>query len=159
MLSSSNMDLKFELSTRCSLIAVRRISSLLRKVLLHLITKPFVYSLELAVAEICTNLVRHGARGQEDLPLLVRLELKESMVYLTIEDRGLAFDPRNVRRPSFDPMHPSSLPVSGFGLPLVHDTIDAIDYRSEGGVNTITLVKEVRRLEEGRCDPGQSKED
>ncbi|MBN1444396.1 MAG: ATP-binding protein [Planctomycetes bacterium] len=150
------MDLKFEVTTTCTLLAVRRISSLLRRLLLHLLAKRFVYTLELAVAEICSNLVRHGARGREGLPLLVRLELKESTAYLTIQDRGLPFDPRNFKRPAFDVNNPQTLPVSGLGLPLVHDTIDAIDYQSENGVNTITLVKHVTRIDGEEGGPGAS---
>ena len=150
------MDLKFEVTTTCTLLAVRRISSLLRRLLLHLLAKRYVYTLELAVAEICTNLVRHGSRGRDGQPLLVRLELKESTAYLTIQDHGLPFDPRNFQRPSFDFKDPQTLPISGLGLPLVHDTIDAIDYRSENGVNTITLIKHVTRIDGEAAGSGAS---
>jgi anti-sigma regulatory factor (Ser/Thr protein kinase) len=141
------VDLKFELSTTCTLLAVRRISTLVRRVLLQFLTRPFVYSLELAVAEICTNLAKYSPRGQESLPLLVRIELKDSTAQLTIIDHGPPFDLRQYHRPTIDEKDPKSIPTGGFGLPLVHDTLDVIDYKTEKGRNTITLVKTVSRID------------
>lgn len=144
------MDVNFEISTTSSLLEARRIAALLRRVLSHLVARRDVYCLELATAEICSNIAKHARARNGAVPLDVKLRLEGGLARLTVIDRGPRFDPRVFQRPRFDSSDLASLPISGMGLPLVHDTLDSIDHEFRDGANHVTLVREVARLPDTR---------
>lgn len=69
-------------------------------------------------------------------------------MYLEILDCGDAMPPpfrerlRNGSRVlDFDPGDIQSLPESGMGLQIIHEIMDEVDYRSDAGVNRLSLMK------------------
>ena len=104
-----------------------------------------------ALWEVATNVVRHaypkelGATG----PLRLRLRVYPDRVVASLVDRGVAFvDPSaTFRRPpgpslSQDADDLLDLAEGTYGLPLVRDSVDRVDYRrTPGGTNYWRLVK------------------
>jgi anti-sigma regulatory factor (Ser/Thr protein kinase) len=85
----------------------------------------FVYLVELAVSEICTNIIQHSY-------LMVGGEIRGSLtplangIQIDLYDDGESFDPANVPEPSsqFD-----SLNEGGYGLHIVRQIMDSVQYQ------------------------------
>jgi serine phosphatase RsbU (regulator of sigma subunit)/anti-sigma regulatory factor (Ser/Thr protein kinase) len=85
----------------------------------------FVYLVELAVSEICTNIIQHSY-------LMVGGEIRGSLtslangIQIDLYDDGESFDPTNVPEPSsqFD-----SLNEGGYGLHIVRQIMDSVQYQ------------------------------
>lgn len=93
--------------------------------------------LELAVHEVCMNVVDHAG-----LPPGSTLELlgcvQDDRVWIEIHDDGGPFDAAGVPEPV------AGVPqVRGYGLMIVRQLVDSVDYRRDDGHNTWRL--EVRR--------------
>jgi serine phosphatase RsbU (regulator of sigma subunit)/anti-sigma regulatory factor (Ser/Thr protein kinase) len=84
----------------------------------------FIYLIELAISEICTNIIQHayaGKKGQID----GYITLLEDGIMLDFYDSGISFDPASVPEPRSDPSH---LPEGGYGLHIVRQIMDVVNY-------------------------------
>ncbi len=124
------------LSIDANPLAVRDIGPWLRELLTA--TTPaeaevLVARLELAVHEVCMNVVDHAG-----LPAGSSLELVGSVdddrVRVEIHDDGSPFDPSGVPEPV-----PGVPQVRGYGLMIVRQLVDTVDYRRTDGHNTWVL--------------------
>ncbi len=78
----------------------------------------FIYLMELAISEICTNVVKHAyAESAGDID--VQVTLLNNGVQLDFYDQGLGFDPNSVPDPRADP---NVLKEGGYGLHLPGET-------------------------------------
>ena len=99
--------------------------------------------LELAVDEICTNIVMHGYRGKEGtIDLLV--DSGQGAVKVTIVDRAVPFNPLRFTPPD------TSVPLSEreigrMGLLIARKMVDDISYERADGENRLTMMKIVKR--------------
>jgi serine/threonine-protein kinase RsbW len=101
-------------------------------------TADAVDELELAVTEAATNVIRHAYEGQPGLPIEMVLEGDAHQVGVTLLHRGQGFDRRAIPPPSFDGSR-----EGGFGLYLIEQSVDEVDYfRDERGWWGIRLVKQ-----------------
>lgn len=96
-----------------------------------------LYNLELAIQEIAVNIVNHAYAGQEGR-IGMRLQLSEQPPQLTLwfHDTGASFDPTVVPAPRL-----GELQEHGFGLFLVRELMDEVEYQASAGGNCWTLVK------------------
>ena len=104
------------------------------------------YRLRLAVDELVTNTITYGyqaAGGTGDV--VVRADLDERALTITIEDTAVPFDPRSVPRPEQIDLPIEDRPIGGLGVFLVMRGVDAFHYEHDGNRNRNTLV--VRRPE------------
>jgi serine/threonine-protein kinase RsbW len=100
--------------------------------------------LQLAVDEICSNIIRHAYSGQGG-QLQVSVQTVPDGVQLTIRDWGAAFDPDTVSVPDVDaPLE--QRPLGGLGLFLVRQLVDDLrfDFDQDRG-NSVTMVKQFSR--------------
>jgi anti-sigma regulatory factor (Ser/Thr protein kinase) len=101
-----------------------------------------VYDAELVLEELFTNVVRHGfPHGDDEAAHTIALafEVRGDTLLLTIEDDGVAFDPRNAPAPA----RPESLADArpgGLGLVLVRSVVRRLDYARENGRNRTAAV-------------------
>ncbi len=85
----------------------------------------FIYLIELAISEICTNVIKHAyvkSRGN----ITGSITLLNNGVQLDIYDQGESFDPNSIPQPKVDPNH---LVEGGYGLHIVRQIMDVVSYK------------------------------
>lgn len=102
------------------------------------------YNVLLALQEMVTNVLRHGYRLDESRPVEVRFDLREDSFQVTLRDRGPAFDP--TRHGDAAGGEDESMPTScgGFGITIVRQVMDRVEYARIDGWNTLRLTKYAR---------------
>jgi serine/threonine-protein kinase RsbW len=97
-----------------------------------------IYHVQLAVHEICTNVVLHAYNEQHGQRIHVKIGLaaQKRQIQIVVFDTGLAFDQQATIPP--DLKQPR---VHGYGLYLIHELMDSVQYKSLPGGNQWSLVK------------------
>jgi serine/threonine-protein kinase RsbW len=91
--------------------------------------------LRLVLVEAYSNVVRHAHRGRPNLPVLIRLEVKERDVCLEIWDHGKGFD-----LSTYLPPEPEDMQEGGYGWLILNRLMDRVEYRLQvNGRNCLTL--------------------
>lgn len=95
--------------------------------------------LELAVTELCTNIVRHGYGGEGRGDITVTISRCGSSIQVTIDDGAPPFEPEATALPA-----PEALQEGGYGLSLVYHLLDDVVYErlSQRGNRTILIKHE-----------------
>lgn len=94
--------------------------------------------LELAVHEICMNVVDHaGLPPGSSMELSAKVD--DRCVEIRLLDRGQPFVPGDVRRPN-----PGVPQIRGWGLHLAHRLLDSVSYRRDGKTN-VWVLRVIRR--------------
>lgn len=128
------------LQVKSELREIDRIRKFLRRFLRDLdLSEEDIYKVELSVVEMCTNIVRYAypeSRGG----IVIRAWLADARLHLELRDKGVAFDPRTVKRPSLREML-SGERMGGLGIFLARRLMDGFDYRREDGQNVLTMSK------------------
>lgn len=99
-----------------------------------------VYDIQLAVDELCTNIITHGYAGMDPGSIILDLELAQRELIVTITDFGHAFEPVEPDAPDLE----ASLEereVGGLGLFFVFMSVDNVSYESSEAGNQTRLVK------------------
>lgn len=97
------------------------------------------YACQLAVAEACENIIKHGYGTVQ--PGEIRMAVTSSPGDLTVrlEDSGPPFNP--ARPPTEQPWDENDPPVGGLGLLIIHRVMDRVSYLRRAGVNRLTMRK------------------
>ncbi|MEW5860463.1 MAG: anti-sigma regulatory factor [Cyanobacteriota bacterium] len=91
--------------------------------------------LRLALVEAYSNVVRHAHKEQPNLPVLIRLELKNRDIALEIWDHGQGFD-----LSTYLPPNPGDKQESGYGWLIMNRLMDRVEYRLQvNGRNCLKL--------------------
>lgn len=106
----------------------------------HPVPLAAMQSVLLALEELLVNILTHGYHDDQSHTIAVMLEVHESHLTVEITDDGMAFDPRTVPAPNFS-MSIDERPIGGLGVWLTLKMMDEIDYRREGHMNRLRLVK------------------
>lgn len=86
----------------------------------------------LVLEELFTNTVRHGHRGESDLPVWVTVSADEAMVRLTYEDTAPPFNPYGIS--------PQRRDIGGLGVLLTRALASSREYAYLYGRNRIRLA-------------------
>lgn len=89
----------------------------------------FIYLIELAISEICTNIIKHAYAGKKG-NISGQVTLLNNGVALDFYDQGSSFDPNAVPEPSPDP---HELNEGGYGLHIVRQIMDVVSYENQPG--------------------------
>jgi serine/threonine-protein kinase RsbW len=93
-------------------------------------------AVELAFVEAANNVIQHGGlRSGDELDILVTAD--GAGVTVELQDRGIPMPPDALA----DAAEPEDLAESGRGLWLIRALADEVAYRSEDGVNRLTLTR------------------
>ncbi|MBW4497650.1 MAG: anti-sigma regulatory factor [Oscillatoria princeps RMCB-10] len=79
--------------------------------------------LRLVLAEAYSNVVRHAHRDKPNLPVLIRLELKERDIALEVWDHGQGYDLSTYMAPV-----PENMPDGGYGWLIMNRLMDRVEY-------------------------------
>lgn len=80
--------------------------------------------LRLVLVEAYSNVVRHAHREQPNLPVLIRMELKDRELQLEIWDYGQGFD-----LSTYLPPEPDERQEGGYGWLILNRLMDRVEYR------------------------------
>ncbi len=98
---------------------------------------------KLAVDEACTNVVKHGYKGQSGfIEVVVTGNLREFSI--AIRDTGQSFDLRNVKSPDLK-MYVETRKRGGLGVFLMNQLMDDVRYRAGADGNVLTMSKRLTR--------------
>ena len=96
-----------------------------------------VYNIELAVHEVCANIVEHAYAGLPGrIGVTFALADQPRCLVVDLEDNGRSFDISTVAEPDLSQPH-----TGGYGLFLVHQLMDTVSYSPQPGSNHWRLVK------------------
>ena len=91
--------------------------------------------LRLALSEAYSNVVRHAHRDRPNLPLLIRLEVKDRDLVLEIWDYGQGYDLSTYSAP-----RPEDRQEGGYGWLILNQLMDKVEYRLQvDGRNCLKL--------------------
>jgi serine/threonine-protein kinase RsbW len=79
--------------------------------------------LRLVLAEAYSNVIRHAHKDQPNLPVLIRLEVKERDIALEIWDHGKGYSVAD-----YNPPTPEAKQESGYGWLIMNRLMDNVDY-------------------------------
>lgn len=79
--------------------------------------------LQLAINEIFCNIVKYGYHARENEEIVIKYQLENDGVYVTLWDRGNSFRPPEIKSPDV-----IGGQERGFGLYIIHEIADEITY-------------------------------
>jgi serine/threonine-protein kinase RsbW len=102
-----------------------------------------IYKIELSLVEMCTNIMRY-AYPREKGEIAISAWYEKGDFSLEIRDSGVAFDPRQVKRPTLEEMI-NREQMGGLGIFLARKLMDRFSYRREDDQNILTMSKKAAK--------------
>jgi serine/threonine-protein kinase RsbW len=103
-----------------------------------------LYDIQLAVDEACTNVITHGYQDLNPGSIILDLEIDPDKVTTSLTDFGHSFEPSSAPTPNIHaPLEEREL--GGYGLFLIQQTMDQIDYQVTEDGNKMILTKYLRK--------------
>lgn len=107
-----------------------------------------LYDLQLAVDEACTNIITHGYEHLNPGSIILDLEIDPDKLTVRLTDFGHAFEPGSAPVPDIHaPLEEREL--GGYGLFLIQQTMDEMEYQTTEDGNKMTLTKYLRKPDGG----------
>lgn len=138
-----------ELSVAPTLQAVARLTAALQPLMPGRLPPAQRQAIEVAVAEVLTNIVRHGYEGRGGPAIRMAWYVGDDSLVIEVRDAGRAI-PRELLDAAgadstfgFDPTDLDNLPEHGLGLGIIKTAFDHVDYGRDGGLNLLRLEKRV----------------
>jgi serine/threonine-protein kinase RsbW len=106
-----------------------------------------LYQIQVAVDEVCANVVQHAYKGMEPGDMEVSCYYDDLTFVIRVRDWGRAFDPDSIAAPNLEaPLDERSL--GGLGLFLVRQFMDGVEFTfdAERG-NELVLTKRLQVAE------------
>ena len=99
-----------------------------------------VEQLKMAVDEACTNVIEHAYKGEGERPIHVSVIVQPDRFTVRIQDVGDSFDPAVYREPDLV-QFARNRKTGGFGVHIMRQLMDQVEYRTRGGKNECCMVK------------------
>lgn len=99
-----------------------------------------VEQFKIAVDEACTNVIEHAYRGEEVHELDIAVIVEDDVFTVRIRDEGKAFNPETYREPDIFAFAKRRR-AGGFGVHIMRQLMDRVEYRTRGNVNEVRLTK------------------
>ena len=97
--------------------------------------------LRLALVEAYSNVVRHAHHEQPNIPIILKLELRDRELSLEIWDRGQGYNPSDYQAPS-----PQDMQEHGYGWLILNRLMDRVEYQLQvDGSNCLKLETNLSR--------------
>jgi serine/threonine-protein kinase RsbW len=123
---------------------IERLNKLVRQFgELHEVPSRTLYSVNLALDELVTNVMLYGFEERAEGEILVRIVTAASELVASVTDDGKPFNPLDVPKPNLDaPLEEREL--GGLGIHLVRSLMDYVTYSREEDKNVLTVRKRIR---------------
>lgn len=95
-----------------------------------------VYRVVLLATEAVTNAIEHGNALDPAKSVFYRLDVRERMIEIVVEDEGVGFDPEKTDDPT-DPSH--LLREGGRGILIMEEMADEVHFEKEGRLVRLIL--------------------
>ncbi len=99
-----------------------------------------VYKIQLAVDEVCTNIIEHGYNQNPSGQLYIVIQALDNRFIVTVTDKGKSYDIRAHRLPDMEE-YLMSRRGGGLGIKLIRSFVDEIEYEQSNGENKLVLKK------------------
>jgi len=110
---------------------------------LHDVPSRTLYSVNLALDELVTNVILYGYEEGSEKEIAVKLETTKDGLVASVADEAKPFNPLNVAAPDLKaPLEERQL--GGLGIHLVRSLMDHVSYKREKGKNVLTIRKRIR---------------
>ena len=104
------------------------------------VNEEFIYDVQLAVDEACTNIISHGYADLDPGSIILDLDIDPNKVTATLTDFGHSFEPSSAPAPDVNaPIEEREL--GGFGLFFIQQSVDEMDYQVTEDGNKMILIK------------------
>jgi serine/threonine-protein kinase RsbW len=105
-------------------------------------SEKLTYQLLLCVDEACTNIITHGYEGMNPGSILLEIDRIGDRIQITLTDFGHAFEPAPPEQPDVaEALEQGRL--GGFGLFLIYETMDEVEYEATPAGNYLRLFKHI----------------
>ena len=100
-------------------------------------------AIDIALDEILANICHYAYKpGRGKVEVTVDTDERERTAKITFRDSGVPFDPLQREEPDTT-LSAEERKIGGLGIFLVRKTMDAMEYRREGGCNVLTIRKKI----------------
>jgi serine/threonine-protein kinase RsbW len=100
----------------------------------------FLYDVQLAVDEACTNIISHGYADLDPGSIILDLDIDPDKLTVTLTDFGHSFEPSSAPVPDVNaPIEERE--IGGFGLFFIQQSVDEMDYQITEDGNKMSLTK------------------
>lgn len=140
---------------------LRTISYFIHGIARHLqLTEKTLFDIDLAIEEAVTNIINHAYPPGHAGEIVLRVELSDDVMHITLTDWGIPLDPEDVQ--PFDIHAPVEARIrGGMGLHLIYSLMDQVSRKTTpalGEPNTLTLLKHIERVQPGARRPSTMRE-
>jgi len=104
------------------------------------IPEKIIFSLKLALEECGSNIINHSLKKDKTKKISVILKINDNLITVELHDQGPEFDPTKINLNEGRKMTEERT-VGGWGLELVRQNIDEMNYLRENNTNILTLKK------------------
>ncbi len=110
---------------------------------LHGMVEELLRKIELAVDEVCSNVIVHAYEGRHDAVYRVRCTYDEPRLVIEVFDRGHSFSLEQCPKPKLEgPL--KSRGTGGLGIHFIRKIMDEVEYEGHlGGENCFRMIKKV----------------
>jgi serine/threonine-protein kinase RsbW len=102
--------------------------------------EPTSLALQMAVDEACANIILHGYGNRDPGSIIISMNVVADRAVIEITDFGDAFEPFETAENNIE-AGIAPYPEAGFGLNVIYDVCDEVDYEASDEGNRLTLVK------------------
>jgi serine/threonine-protein kinase RsbW len=99
-----------------------------------------IEDLKTAVAEACLNAMLHGNKGRDNSRVIIRMNTEGDTLVVSVIDQGIGFT-KVVEEPSIEKMIENQQPVGGFGVFMIKQLVDDVNFIKEGNhCHTVRMI-------------------
>jgi serine phosphatase RsbU (regulator of sigma subunit)/anti-sigma regulatory factor (Ser/Thr protein kinase) len=124
------------------------------------LTEKALFDIDLAIEEAVTNIINHAYSSEQVGEIMMRVELQDEVMQITLTDWGVPLDPESVR--PFDLHAPVETRITGgMGLHLIYNLMDSVKRvvaPTLGEPNALILRKRIQRVQPGARRPSVTRE-
>lgn len=99
-----------------------------------------VEDFKIAVDEACTNIIKHAYDGDSTQKIDLAVIVDEKRFTVRIRDEGRAFKAQTYTEPDIFRLAESRR-AGGFGVHIMRQLMDQVEYHTRGSVNEVKLTK------------------